>query len=248
MEGEAAGTTDEVARARMVTNLVSFATLMRLAAVNLQPPGFSACDLQTARPRRRRRRGAGAGEEGDRSDGDEGSDEDEWEDDDHLDGIYGDARPGDHSEVQEWDQDPIHDWTTAGWVPQAWVPLADGLPNACPWVKNKLREGAGGAGMAAAEPPNLNSKQALAVDVVEAHAGKLDAYRAAVEAEVSELPPLPEPLRMVLTGTAGTGKTVVINEMVRRIGKDRFELMVPTGCAACGIGGQVCYFHVSIFL
>ncbi|CAM9419687.1 unnamed protein product [Pylaiella littoralis] len=41
-----------------------------------------------------------------------------------------------------------------------------------------------------------------------------------------------------MTGTAGTGKTVAIREMVRRIGRYRFLLLAPTGNASCAIGGQ----------
>ncbi|CAM9464096.1 unnamed protein product, partial [Hapterophycus canaliculatus] len=48
---------------------------------------------------------------------------------------------------------------------------------------------------------------------------------------------LPQPLRVFLTGTAGTGKTVIIKEMVRRLGRRRFMLLAATGNAACGIGG-----------
>ncbi|CAN0100447.1 unnamed protein product [Pylaiella littoralis] len=42
-----------------------------------------------------------------------------------------------------------------------------------------------------------------------------------------------------MTGTAGTGKTDAMREMVRRIGRHRFLLLVPTGNAACAIGGQI---------
>lgn len=48
----------------------------------------------------------------------------------------------------------------------------------------------------------------------------------------------PPPLRAILTGTAGTGKTVVINSMVRTIGAEKSLLFAPTGCAACNIGSQ----------
>ena len=44
---------------------------------------------------------------------------------------------------------------------------------------------------------------------------------------------------MIMAGTAGTGKTVVINEMVQTVGAEKFKLLAPTGNAACGIGGQV---------
>lgn len=46
---------------------------------------------------------------------------------------------------------------------------------------------------------------------------------------------------MMMAGTAGTGKTFVINEMVRVVGPDKFQLLAPTGNVACGIGGQVRY-------
>ena len=49
----------------------------------------------------------------------------------------------------------------------------------------------------------------------------------------------PEPLRVIMAGTAGTGKTVVINEMLRTVSAEKFKLLAPTGNAACGIGGQV---------
>ncbi|CAM9720921.1 unnamed protein product [Pylaiella littoralis] len=52
------------------------------------------------------------------------------------------------------------------------------------------------------------------------------------------LPQPPAPLRLLLTGTAGTGKTVVIPETARRVEKQRFILMAPTGNAACAIGGM----------
>ena len=93
----------------------------------------------------------------------------------------------------------------------------------------------------------LNDKQKHAVDMIVPHPRELDAYRAArgvrqirgdsVAGGVAILA-APEPLRMVLTGSAGTGKTV-IREMVRRIGRARFLLLEPTRNAACGIGGQV---------
>ncbi|CAN0124566.1 unnamed protein product, partial [Scytosiphon promiscuus] len=236
LPGELACTDCVVARDRMVVNWVAFATPMLRESI--QPPGFSARDLHTARriPRRRSRR---RGEEGhgDRSNDEEGaSDDDEWEDDDHLDGVHGEARPGDHSEVRQWQQDPEHDWSANGWVGQA-----AGPQNAASWVRDAMRRGSETTVSSTAtvvQPPTLNEKQALAVDVVRSHANQLDEYRLAVRRGTSPLPPLAEPLRMVLTGTAGTGKTVVINEMVRLLGEHRFKLLAPTGCAACGIGGQ----------
>lgn len=104
-----------------------------------------------------------------------------------------------------------------------------------------MREGLRGeTATTSAQPLSLNEKQRLAVCSVRRHADQLGAYRAAVDQGL-ELPALPEPLRMVLAGTAGTGKTVT-NEMVRQMGAHRFKLMAPTGCAARGIGGQVSLF------
>ena len=44
---------------------------------------------------------------------------------------------------------------------------------------------------------------------------------------------------MIMVGTAGTGKNVVINEMVGTVGAETFKLLAPTGNDACEIGGQV---------
>ncbi|CAM9802021.1 unnamed protein product, partial [Laminaria digitata] len=54
----------------------------------------------------------------------------------------------------------------------------------------------------------------------------------------------PQPLQVILSGTAGTGKTVVINEIVRLLGSRRMLLLAPTGNAAVALGGQVRYDDV----
>ena len=91
--------------------------------------------------------------------------------------------------------------------------------------------------------PPLNTKQAHAVNIVRHHDLQILAYRHQ-RARAGEMHPGQavdplEPLRMIMAGTAGTGKTVVINEMVRTVGAEKFKLLAPTGNAACGIGGQV---------
>ena len=123
--------------------------------------------------------------------------------------------------------------------------------NAPRWVYNHARATAPAAtagAPATQPPPALNEEQQLAVGAVVDYAASLDAYVAAlnnapcadgVHVQGPLVVPRPEPLRMLLTGTAGTGKTVVITEMVRLIGRDRFKILTPTGNAACAIGGQV---------
>lgn len=105
---------------------------------------------------------------------------------------------------------------------------------------------AGTAAVAAASTapgPTLNEKQALALRLVVEHAAGLDGCHAERDALVQRaagpLPCPPQPLRLVMTGTAGTGKTVVIREMVRTLGRQRFKLLVPTGNAACAIEGEM---------
>ncbi|CAN0290231.1 unnamed protein product, partial [Scytosiphon promiscuus] len=59
-------------------------------------------------------------------------------------------------------------------------------------------------------------------------------------------PLAPQPLRLFLTGTAGTGKTVVIREMVRTVGRQRIKLLAPTGNAACAIEGETIHSGLRI--
>ena len=112
------------------------------------------------------------------------------------------------------------------------------------WVKDIMRTGRIAL---ASEPsltgPSLNTKQAHAVNIVRQHDLQLQAYRDH-RARTGEMHPgqavePPEPLRVIMAGTAGTGKTVVINEMLRTVSAEKFKLLAPTGNAACGIGGQV---------
>ena len=97
--------------------------------------------------------------------------------------------------------------------------------------------------------PILNDKEAHAADIVVQYSRQLDDCRAVhgvrqqirddgVTEEVA-IPAAPDPIGMVLTGTAGTGKTVVTRELVHSIGRVRFLLLTPNGNAARGIGGQV---------
>ncbi|CAM9738741.1 unnamed protein product, partial [Laminaria digitata] len=62
----------------------------------------------------------------------------------------------------------------------------------------------------------------------------------------SAVPDWPQPLRAILSGTAGTGKTVVINEIVRLLGNRRILLMAPTGNVAVAIGGRTIHTALKI--
>ena len=112
------------------------------------------------------------------------------------------------------------------------------------WVKDMMRTGRDAL---ASEPrstgPPLNTNQAQAVDILRQHGLQLQAYRDQ-RARTGEMPPRQavdpsEPLRMIMAGTGGRRKTVVINEMVRTVCSEKVKLLAPTGNAACGIGGQV---------
>lgn len=241
-EGDIARAEDVVKRQAMVNTWVAFANETLQVPYSLRPPGFSALDLRPVirRPPRRRRRRIDAQSEGSGSDSDSESREGD-EDEPNLDGVYGGAgtRTGDLSDNRRWEDSADHDWGSNGWVGQAGVP-----EGARTWVKEMKRSGQDGlaSGPTSAGPP-LNTKQAHAVDIVRQHDLQLAAYRQQRDGPEDVLPGeginAPEPLRMLMAGTAGTGKTVVINEMVRVIGPEKFKLLAPTGNAACGIGGQV---------
>ncbi|CAN0469970.1 unnamed protein product, partial [Scytosiphon promiscuus] len=94
----------------------------------------------------------------------------------------------------------------------------------------------------------LNDKQQPFVDIVVEHSRSVDAcqHPEAMNTPTgsSSVREWPQPLRLILTGTAGTGKTVAINEIVRLLGRRRISLLAPTGNAAVAIGGQVRNAHV----
>lgn len=80
------------------------------------------------------------------------------------------------------------------------------------------------------------------MDLVTRQARLLNDYRLGRDRAIQAgtcMPIAPALLHMVPTGTAGTDKTVVINEMARRNGGKKFKLMAPTGNPACGIRGKV---------
>lgn len=86
----------------------------------------------------------------------------------------------------------------------------------------------------------LNEKQQLAVDLVCEQAQMEIAFRQAVaQADARGGTRLEddrgEPLRLVMSGTAGTGKTVAIREKLRRVGQSTFLVLAPTGNAACAL-------------
>ncbi|CAN0041192.1 unnamed protein product, partial [Hapterophycus canaliculatus] len=95
-----------------------------------------------------------------------------------------------------------------------------------------------------------NEKQAVALRLVVDRAAELEGYRTArnylAVGAMGPLPCAPQPLRMFLTGTTGTGKTVVIREMVKALGRQRFKLLAPTGNAACAIEGDTIHSGLRI--
>jgi len=238
--GETADTTDDAARSNMVTQWRTWAESQRRLPREQMPYGFCARDLDTQRRRRREPRGG-------RDNDPRELESDDENNPDFLNGNLPD--PADDDDVvRRWSdgRDGVQpDWTQSNW--SEGVGVGDG---ASAWVRQQAAaplprpsddaaaSGVGGSG------PQLNDEQALAVRLVTDYARALDAHRQAADAAreagaAVHVPDLPRPLRMFLTGTAGTGKTVVIREMVLRLGRDRFLLLAPTGNAACAIGGEV---------
>lgn len=120
---------------------------------------------------------------------------------------------------------------------------------AATWARDE-RESSINSGSSATSTahPVLNEQQAHTVDRITWQARLLDDYHLARERAVqvgASIAISSELLRMVHTGTAGINKIVVINEMLRIIGEERFNSMAPTGNAACGIRGQVHSFLLS---
>lgn len=82
----------------------------------------------------------------------------------------------------------------------------------------------------------LNPSQRLVYDLVHDHALAMD----------------PPPLRLFISGTAGTGKSVVINAIVhmlhQEMGADCVRLAAPTGIAAFNIAGCTLHslFHIGV--
>ena len=75
-----------------------------------------------------------------------------------------------------------------------------------------------------ADPEHLQGKQRLVYDAVRSHMQTEDS----------------EPLRMIVSGTAGTGKSFLIH-CLKALLLDRLCVMAPTGVAAFNIGGVTLY-------
>lgn len=82
---------------------------------------------------------------------------------------------------------------------------------------------------------DLNNKQQRAVDII-LYAIELTSSSPTVTTSRRRRG---DALRLIMTGRAGTGKTVAIREMVRSTDRHRLLLLAPTWNAACAIGGQV---------
>lgn len=261
-EGELATTEDPVARQRMIDNWVSFRdTTLQLDPAE-RPRGFTARDLDfTHNRRQRRRRREGEDSEREENEEDDGSSygfsDDEEE---NLDGIHGDGGPlrEDGVVTRRWADG--RDGQSVDWSNGQWAQNASVREDTTTWVSMNRDSAAADTRRAAAEgitgvqtrvlPAEggehvLNEKQQLAVTLVYERAEVEIAFREAVARADAEGAPRPqdnrgEPLRLVMSGTAGTGKTVAIWEMLRRVGQSRFLVLAPTGNAACALsGGQV---------
>ena len=160
---------------------------------------------------------------------------------DNVDGVHGDGGrfPDELDDRRSWSDKA--DGTAVNWGMQNWSKelhvredaetCATDTPAAAAAAVAAQRVAAASATAAAAGASNavyaywfastlLNYKQRLLVDIVVDHAHSVDAYRLAEH----RVPPgsgvqdWPRPLRIILTGTGGTGNTFVINEIVRLLG------------------------------
>ena len=145
-----------------------------------------------------------------------------------------------HEEVEEWmllcrfnqqfndsatDEDTSHtDWAAASTnVPQ------DLLRESATWITTKRKEAreAGNMYHVGRQPVDLtalNPNQRLAYGIVQLHQHNFN----------NNLPS--EPLRMIITGTAGTGKSFLINALAERLG-EQCILTATTGIAGFSIEG-----------
>ena len=114
------------------------------------------------------------------------------------------------------------DWTRAA---QAYANIKE-IPS---FISRQRESAAQRAFTTSADPRQLQRKQLQVYTIVQQH----------MEAET------PPPLRMIISGTAGTGKSYVIHCLRLLLG-DRVRVAAPTGVAAFNIGGHTLHSLLSL--
>ena len=114
------------------------------------------------------------------------------------------------------------DWTCAA---QAYTNLEE-MPS---FISRQRESAAHRAFTTTADPQCLQGKQLQAYTTVQQH----------MEAEA------PPPLRMIISGTAGTGKTYLIH-CIRLLLGDKVRVAAPTGVAAFNINGHTLHSFLSL--
>ena len=141
------------------------------------------------------------------------------------------CRLNQHYEDNPSDQLDNHDWSSGA------SELPPRLLRACPqWVAQQKKESSGKMQcepMAPVDISNLNNNQKLAYDIVQQHHQARHADKATA------------PLRMIISGTAGTGKSYLISAIAHVL-KEECLLTGTTGMAGFNING--CTLHSALQL
>ena len=131
-------------------------------------------------------------------------------------------REGDNRPVYEQYAD--YDWTAAA--------ASYDVATASTFVGDHRQMAAAVSDIPVVSPDTLVGNQRVAFELVASHADRNDA----------------EPIRAIISGTAGTGKSHLINALRSRLGDRRCKVVAPTGVAAFNVSGSTIHhmFHLPV--
>ena len=117
-----------------------------------------------------------------------------------------------------------YDWTAAA--------VSYDVPTADTFVADQRRAASAVGDVAHVSADSLAGNQRVAFDLVASHADRNDT----------------EPIRAIISGTAGTGKSHLIHALRSRLGDRRCRVVAPTGVAAFNVSGATAHhlFHLPV--